>query len=211
MTDDDRQHAPEVPPLTSSDTALIPDSVISQLLGIVSTWIDVSSPDPVIYDVSRQVLKMEVAFAAFCGLTALILPTPRQVSGRRNGQSISQYASAIREALEIGSYIQFSISMPMMETPQDPAEDNSNLAHLARIAHIDGQMVRSPSQGSTLSRGIDGLSQKKDKEPVADDASRSSMESARRKVRVHDFLGTWDVWNVIRSFCNYSPRLFVSE
>ena len=164
-----------------------------------------------IYDVSRQVLRMEVAFAAFCGLTALILPTPNNVSGRKNGQNVAQYAAAIREMLEIGSYIQFSLSMPMMETPQDPATDDLSLAHLARTQFVEYQMVRSPSQGSALSRVLDASSSRKEKEPIADNASRSSIDSARRKVRVHDFLGTWDVWSTIRTFCLYSPRLFVGK
>ena len=40
------------------------------------------------------------------------------------------------------------------------------------------------------------------------DSHRPSMDSIAVK---HDFYGTWDAWNVIRSFCGYNPHLFIGK
>jgi protein arginine N-methyltransferase 5 len=106
--------APIIPPLNPVDTPLTPGDAVSQIIGYSSPWIDLCSPDPLIANISRQVLNIEIAYASFCGIGNIILPGPRSYSsGSVENDGLVQYARAIQEALTIGSYIQMAIHIPM--------------------------------------------------------------------------------------------------
>lgn len=106
--------APIIAPLTPVDSPLKPDETASQIIAHSSTWIDLCSSDPVIAGISRQVLNIEVAYASFCGVTNILVPGPRGFqNGTLAGDGLVQYARAIQEALNIGSYVSFAIHMPM--------------------------------------------------------------------------------------------------
>lgn len=123
------QPLPLVPALDNLDTSLGPSHVIGQLLTCTSSWIDLSSPDPVIAHLSRQVFHLEIAFAAFCGATTVIVPGPRLAHGQ-NG--VSQFARAIQEALTTGAYISLQVQMPMDSTSVADEQDLGDLARFAR-------------------------------------------------------------------------------
>ena len=133
------QPLPLIPALDHPDTPLGPSDIISQLVTFTSSWIDLSSPDPVIAHLSRQVFHLEIAYAAFCGATNVVVPGPRLAHGQ-NG--VSQYARAIKEALTTGSYIQLHVQMPLDGTRA--ATDNDDLGDLARFARPE---YDSSSQG----------------------------------------------------------------
>lgn len=106
--------APIIPPLNPVDTPLTPGEIVSQLIAYSSTWIDLCSTDPLISNISRQVLNIEIAYASFCGIGNIIIPGPRLYSsGSTYSDGLVQYARAIEEALTIGSYIQIAIHIPM--------------------------------------------------------------------------------------------------
>ena len=119
------------------------------LLGVISPWIDLTDPDPSIYDVSCQVLDMEVDFAAFCGLRALLLPAPRLRYGSDVGQGVTRYARAVSEAMKAAPQIDFSVTMPMMDDPQSFEESETNLSRLARPEYGSWPDSRRPSMDST--------------------------------------------------------------
>jgi protein arginine N-methyltransferase 5 len=130
------QPLPLIPALENIDTPLTPNDNISQLLAFTSSWIDLGSPDPVIAYISRQVFNLEIAYAAFCGATTVIVPGPRVSHG---AGGISQYARAIKESLSTGGYLQLHLLMPMDGTKI--ASDDADLGHLSRFARgeYDGQ------------------------------------------------------------------------
>jgi protein arginine N-methyltransferase 5 len=106
--------APIIPPLNPVDTPLTPGNTVSQLIAYASPWIDLCSPDPLIANMSRQVLNIEIAYASFCGVGNIIIPGPRSYSsGIIDNDGLIQYARAIQEALTIGSYLQMAIHIPM--------------------------------------------------------------------------------------------------
>jgi type II protein arginine methyltransferase len=106
--------APIIPPLTPVDTPLTPGETVSQLIAYSSPWIDLCSHDPLISNISRQILNIEIAYASFCGVGNIIIPGPRSYSsGSIDNDGLMQYARAIQEALTIGSYIQVAIHIPM--------------------------------------------------------------------------------------------------
>ena len=196
------QAVPNIPCLSALDTNLAPGETVSQLVGVVSPWIDLSSPDPVIFNLSLQVLEMEVSYAAFCGVGNLILPGPKLHHDKKHGVGIVQYAHAVQKALNVGGFIQMSISMPMMDNPHDVAEDTKgSLALLARPEHVglldDDWQTAHDVRSSFNSHPEDLLTVN----------PRKSVQISSK----HDFFGTWDAWNVIRTICKYNSRLFVGK
>lgn len=131
--------APIIPPLTPVDTPLTPGDTVSQLIACVSPWIDLCSPDPLIANISRQVLNIEVAYASFCGVGNIIIPGPKLYNGSSSDyDGLTQYARAIQEALEIGSYIQMAITIPMYG-PEEAKEMTGDLVPFARKSSLSAE------------------------------------------------------------------------
>lgn len=170
----DEEAALTVSPLTKLDTDLGPGDLTSQLLAIASPWIDLSSPDPLVYNISRQVLHLEVAYAAFCGVANIIVPGPNIYGGTTHVDGVAQYAYAIQEILEIGIYHHVLIRLPMSDDSDRPSfHSKRTLASYVR--------------------------------PIF--AGKADDEDDLRR----DAFGMWDAWNVIRSICKYTNRLFVGK
>ena len=130
---------PSIPPLSLVDTPLSPANIIPQLLAIASPWIDLCSPDPLIYDISRQVLELEVAYATFCGVENVLVAGPKLHHGNLHMHGVVQYARAIQDALVVGSRLQVHIRMPIMDHPDTDVEDEiDHLAKFTREEHRDG-------------------------------------------------------------------------
>jgi len=113
----DEEAALTVSPLTKFDTDLGPGDLTSQLLAVASPWIDLCSPDPLVYNISRQVLHLEIAYAAFCGVANIIIPGPNLHSGKVHGDGVAQYAYTIQEILETGIYHHVLIRLSMSDDP----------------------------------------------------------------------------------------------
>jgi type II protein arginine methyltransferase len=123
------------------DTDLEPNEISSSLLAFSSSWIDVCSPDPRVQEVSKQVLSMEIAFAAFCGLENIFIRGPKlyhndPITGKEFASSgIVQFARAIQEALNVGHRLQISIILPFSD---DPTTEGSQIPTLeSRPEHLD--------------------------------------------------------------------------
>lgn len=113
---------PTLLPLNFDETDLAPNEVVPQLLLTASPWIDLTSPDPVIADVSKQVLYQEASHAAFCGASNLIVHGPQsQKDGRLNIDGLSQYARAIRQVLDLGLNLHVQMLLPMTDVYQNVA------------------------------------------------------------------------------------------
>lgn len=124
---------PIVHSLSLLDTSLGPGEPISHTLGVISPWIDLCSPDPLVYNISRQVLELEIAFAAFCGLGNVIITGPRLHYGQLHGDGLMQYAFAIQQALVLSNYLQIEIKMPMLDqTDADTYAPSDTLGYRAR-------------------------------------------------------------------------------
>ena len=168
------ESAPTVSPLTMHDTDLGPSEMAPQLIAVVSPWIDLCSPDPVIYSISRQVLHLEIAYAAFCGVTNVLVPGPILHHGNIHGDGVAQYAYIMQEILEIGMYVQVHVRLPMIDDPG--AVDN----------HAS-ESLKTRAGPEFMNLGDSSVTPKP------------------------DVFGTWDAWNIVRSTCKYSSRLFVGK
>lgn len=119
-----------VGPLSPEDTRLTPDECVSSLVAVTSPWIDCSSSDPVIADVSRQVLRIELAYAAFCGLTYVVIHAPRESSQ----SNLTAYARAILDGLSQGPYMQLYLWFNMTDSGPQLHEQVGDLAGFNRAA-----------------------------------------------------------------------------
>ena len=175
LDENDRIPFPLIPPLQPLDTFLTPNGHVAHSPVVIAPWIDLASPDPLIADISQQILKLEIAYAAFCGATSVLIRGPRLRYGAAGEPSVAQYARAVLEALNIGPFLQLNLLLPMVESKSD--EDTEPIGSLATFAREEYSVASTP--------GI---------RPVSFDAYRS-----------------WDIWNVIRSVCNYTGRLSLGE
>ena len=124
--------APIIPPLSPVDTPLTPGDSVSQIIAYSSPWIDLCSSDPLVSNISRQVLNIEIAYASFCGVGNIIIPGPRSYnSDSIDSDGLTRYARAIQEALAIGSYIQMAIHLPMYRQ-DEPKDITGDLQPFAR-------------------------------------------------------------------------------
>ncbi|KAI9722059.1 MAG: hypothetical protein M1812_002019 [Candelaria pacifica] len=131
------QQAPILPPLSPVDTPLTPSDTISQLLAVASPWIDLCSPDPLIANISRQVLNLEIAYAAFCGVGNVIIHGPKTRRGQTYAGGLAVYARAILEALNVGSYLQIQILLPIADSHAlDEDDEMGSLGPLAREEYM---------------------------------------------------------------------------
>ncbi|KIW11913.1 hypothetical protein PV08_09186 [Exophiala spinifera] len=126
-----------IPPLTPADTPLTPGDTISQIIGVTSSWIDLSSPDPIIADVSRQVLRLELAYAAFCGVTYVVIPGPRLRGQGAVDSGIAEFARAIVDGISQGPYMQLYIWFPLIDNADDQEDEMGDLAPFARQRFSD--------------------------------------------------------------------------
>ncbi|KAI4098251.1 MAG: hypothetical protein LQ339_006510 [Xanthoria mediterranea] len=114
---------PAISSLSATDTAITPCKTISYLIGLASPWVDLSSPDPLVYNISRQVLELELSYAAFCGLNKVVLPGPKLQYGSSHGDGLVQYACAVQELLALNNFMQILIHLPMMYHPDQDGDD----------------------------------------------------------------------------------------
>ncbi|KAI5291554.1 methyltransferase protein [Ascosphaera acerosa] len=126
-------NAPSGPPQPdAADSDLTPGEATAQIAGVASSWLDLCSPDPVIADVSRQVLAREVAYAAFCGIAHVILPKPQCGGGGDAAEGLHYYALAVRDAIAAAPYMQFLVSLDMIYNPAWEQTSSASLASSAR-------------------------------------------------------------------------------
>lgn len=126
---------PIIPSITPADTALFPSSAVTTYIGYTSPWIDLTSDDPVVSSISRQILNLEINYASFCGVRTLVIAGPQKDSiGKSGSKGLAQYARAIEEALNVGKNLGFVIQMPMYREAADkPVETLSSLVTSAAM------------------------------------------------------------------------------
>lgn len=126
-----------IPPLAPEDTHLTPNDAMTQLVGVTSSWIDMCSPDPLIADISRQVLMLEVAYAAFCGIGYVVIPGPKLHHRSMHSEGLVYYARAIQDAINVAPYLQFHIWLRTVDDPELENDEMGDLAPLARLEFLE--------------------------------------------------------------------------
>jgi len=104
---------PVIPLLTPGSTDLVPESCSSSIIAMVSPWADVSNSDPIASNVFRQVINAEVAYAAFCGISVVIMPPFFNSVRASHVDTITTYSDVVSYCLGIGPYLQILLPFPM--------------------------------------------------------------------------------------------------
>lgn len=86
-----------------------PGDHMQSVTGFASTWIEVDAADPLLAHVSKQALQMELAYAAFVGLTYVVVPGPRAP------ETAADYAQVISASLAHSPYMQLLVNLPLSE------------------------------------------------------------------------------------------------
>lgn len=128
---------PTISALQSVDSNLSPDESLTQVIAVSSPWIDLCSPDPLIAGISRQILLLEIAYAAFCGVSYVLIPGPKWAFRTLSDGGLMQYARAVQTALDSGPYIQAQIWCPLIDLPENEDEVVGDLARFAREEFLD--------------------------------------------------------------------------
>jgi protein arginine N-methyltransferase 5 len=114
-------------------------------------------------------------------IPSVILPPPR------NRTHVASYARAVNECLKNTPYVRFSIRIPIY----DPS-----------IFHPRPSSIStSVSSPANLLSSIPRIEVEEDQLPV--------MKPPRAPEG--ELNGTWEMWDIIRSVCDYNPRLTLSE
>ncbi|DAA73013.1 TPA_exp: Uncharacterized protein A8136_4938 [Trichophyton benhamiae CBS 112371] len=136
-----RNSAPlKIPSFTTADTNLRPEGTNSYVVAVSSRWIDMCSPDPLIADISRQVLLLELAYAAFCGVHHAIIPGPKLHHGGSHGDGLIYYSRAIQEVLTTAPYIRINIWLPVVDNPDLEADQMGDISPFARPEYLGNPM-----------------------------------------------------------------------
>lgn len=102
-------------------------------IAVASPWIDLASPDPVISNVSRQVLNLELAYTSFCGIHNVLVQAPVVTSSQSNSIQMTQFARAILEVLSSGYRLNLFLVFPISPGKGKRTEDASHLSRFSQI------------------------------------------------------------------------------
>lgn len=191
---------PTISPLSAADALLRPSPRLSSLVALVSPWIDLSSADPLIASLSRQVLVLEAGHAAFCGVGTLLVPGPEpglEVGAGAGGEEeaggggggvgrvprLLAYARCLRDVLGGAVCMQVLVRLPAGAVGGVSAlEQIGSLAPFAR-----------PQFGGGKRASV-----------MLDDVGGGGAGEV-------DAMDVWDSWNFVRDVCGYHARLGIGE
>lgn len=97
----------------AEEVTIHPGDHMAQVIAFTSDWLQIDSDDPLVSHVSKQGLLHELDYAAFCGISNVV------IAGPKKRENISQYAQVINTALSKGAYMQLLVLLPMAEEKSD--------------------------------------------------------------------------------------------
>ncbi|EPQ31570.1 uncharacterized protein PFL1_00903 [Pseudozyma flocculosa PF-1] len=158
------------------------------LVALASPWIELDSLDEGVRLDSEIALRQELAYAAYLGISNVVLPPPSSEPARR--PFLPDYARAINsclssggtEAAPAGQWMNLSIKLPI-----------SSPYGLAKV------LAAQASRGHGL--GASGS--------AASNVSAAAPSAAAALLRADDDWA-WETWEHVRQLCSYSTRLHVA-
>lgn len=103
------------PPFAGSDLVLSPSQWSSHVVGKMSAWIDLDSPDELVRRDSEVTMKQELSWATHLSLQACMLPTPRPLE-------CANYARCVNQLLQGLSNLQLWLRIPLVSPELQAAE-----------------------------------------------------------------------------------------
>lgn len=118
-------------------------------------------------------------------IASVILPSPR------NRAHVASYARAVNECIKNTPYVRFSIRIPIY----DPS-----------IFHTRTP----PGSGSSSFSSPNGLMPSTPRIEIVDDPMTQTHHKPPRAPE-GELNTTWEMWDIVRSICDYNSRLTLSE
>ncbi|WWC66577.1 uncharacterized protein I206_100480 [Kwoniella pini CBS 10737] len=190
-------------------------------------WLELDSPDEGIRFDSEIALRSEMAQALYLSLPVLVIPAPSLI----NRAYLPSYARAISNLLQMGgssAFTQISIRIPISDPveliTQGPAPSQSQSQILLQQQQSQqgnsavGNKHKRMSSLSTRPTSMHQtqLQQMINQQPsnshnlrIASGAS-STISTKSTAAITGDPSSTWEMWDCIRTLCNYHPRLSVT-
>ncbi|KAG6837372.1 hypothetical protein H0H93_010530 [Arthromyces matolae] len=149
---------------------------------IISDWLELDSVDDWVRHDAEIALQQELAYASYLNIQSAILPTPR------NRDHVASYARIVNSCLKNTPYMHLSIRLPIYNP--SVLHSNSNAPSSPPLGFLSsaeslGSLSSSPSGPRLLVPGSQKLTT----------APESELNA------------TWEMWDLIRSMCNYNTRL----
>ncbi|KIJ12820.1 hypothetical protein PAXINDRAFT_117778 [Paxillus involutus ATCC 200175] len=153
------------------------------VVAMASEWLQLDATDDWVRHDSGVALRQEVAYASYLNIPTVILPPPR------NRSHVASYGRIVNDCLKNAPYMQFSVRLPIY----DPAVF---------------QPKESPPLKSDGDMNSSGASTSPSSSPNALIPSSSPPRSLRSsKAPEGELNATWEMWDVIRTLCDYNVRL----
>ncbi|KIL64458.1 hypothetical protein M378DRAFT_11467 [Amanita muscaria Koide BX008] len=144
---------------------------------MISEWLELDATDDWVRHDAEIALRQEVSYASYLNIQNVILPPPR------NRSHVASYARIVSSCLRNTAFLNFSIRLPIYNPSFLRAETPASPLLLS------GQP--DTSQSSALPTLL-----------LPDSAPQSILSTPEGEVNA-----TWEMWDVIRSICDYDTRL----
>jgi protein arginine N-methyltransferase 5 len=151
------------------------------IIAMTSEWLELDSDDAWVRHDAEIALDQELSYAAYLNIFTIILSPPR------NREHVASYARAVSACLNKYPYISLSVRLPIY--------------HPAVFQATQTQA----SYSATGSLGTDAST------PVAVPTTPPAIvTNCARPASGTSLDATWEMWDVIRTMCEYNPRLTLS-
>ncbi|KAG6865728.1 hypothetical protein C0991_012374 [Blastosporella zonata] len=148
---------------------------------MVSEWLELDATDDWVRYDAEIALQQELAYASYLNVQSAILPAPR------NRDHVASYARIVNSCLKNTPYIHLSIRLPIYNPSvlQHTSSSNSDPFLAADSSPASLSPLKSPPRLIVSGNSSEKLSA----------APESELNA------------TWEMWDLIRSICDYDPRL----
>ncbi|KAF9476682.1 shk1 kinase-binding protein 1 [Pholiota conissans] len=148
------------------------------IIAMISEWLELDAADDWVRHDAEIALKQELAYASYLNIQTAILPAPR------NRDHVASYARIVNSCLTKYPYTYLSIRLPIY----NPSAFATQPPPLVPVSQSFAESLSPSTSRSTPSLVISMT----EKEPVQPGGSLNA---------------TWEMWDLIRSMCDYNPRL----
>ncbi|KAF7327615.1 Protein arginine N-methyltransferase [Mycena kentingensis (nom. inval.)] len=172
----------------SKPSFLLDEVTITQLdeadgaTAIVSEWLEIDAADDWVRHDTEIALQQELAYASYLNIHSAVLPAPR------NREHVASYARIVNACLKAHPYMHLSIRLPIYNpTVLEGDRWEGHLSPPPAGTHSPSSF-RSASPAPSTPRLV-----------VSDDRGANEPPT--------NLDATWEMWDVIRSICDYNTRL----
>ncbi|XP_006459365.1 hypothetical protein AGABI2DRAFT_218502 [Agaricus bisporus var. bisporus H97] len=152
---------------------------------MISDWLELDAEDDGIRHDAEIALQQELAYASYLHIQTAILPAPR------NRSHVASYARVVNNCLKNTPYIYLSVRLPIY---------NPTILHTQAAPPVQSYagpgLGISPDVANASSSSLPSLLVS----PVPSSPSGSASSEGEMNA-------TWEMWDVIRSICDYNTRL----